>query len=118
MIKREAGHRFKGLKSDDPQAIRGKCMEILWEIARKSWRTVTSHDLRKILLLRKDVVYDGTRLCDISHVRHLFGSENPQVAVSYQWMASMGEIYDALSSKLEGDVLIWLDINFNPQEET
>ena len=117
MIKREAGHRFKGLKSDDPQAIRGKCMEILWEIARKSWRTLTSHDLRKILLLRQDMVHDGARLCDISFVRHLFASESPQVAVSYQWMASMGEVYDALSNKCARGVLVWLDISFNPQEE-
>ena len=115
MLKEEAKDRFEGLEPGDPQAVRDKCMEILRDIAGKPWRELTSHDLRKILLLRQDVVRDGARLCDISYVRHLFSSESPQVAVSYQWMASMGGICDALGSKFEGEALIWLDILFNPQ---
>ena len=118
MLKREAKGRFEDVKGGDRQAARAKCLEILQEIAAKAWRELTSHDLRKILLLRRDVATEtpSARLCDISVVQHMFDSRSPQVAVSYQWMASMGDIYDALCSMFEDpDTRVWLDIKFNRQ---
>ena len=116
MLKKEARERFEDVKAGDRQATRAKCLEILQEIAAKAWRELTSHDLRKILLLRRDVTTTGARLCDTSIVQDMFDPRSPQVAVSYQWMASMGDIYDALCSMFEDpDTPVWLDIKFNRQ---
>ena len=55
--------------------------------------------------------------CDIDFLRPLFRSEGPQVVISYQWAAKVGDVYDGLHQQFGStmDIFVWLDIFFNWQ---
>ena len=110
MLSKEARVNFEGMPESE---ARDKCRQLLQEIADKEWRSITSHDLRKIVLLRAD----KARYCDIDFLQHLFACTMPEVAISYQWAAMVGQVHNGLLKQFDStmEVLVWLDIFFNPQ---
>ena len=110
MLSEEARVNFEGLTEGE---TRDRCLRILQDIADKEWTSITSHDLRKIVLLRAD----KARYCDIDFLRPFFCSEGPQVVISYQWAAKVGDVYDGLHQQFGStmEIFVWLDIFFNRQ---
>ena len=113
MVSEEARVNFEGLTEGE---TRDRCLRILQDIADKEWTSITSHDIRKIVLLRAD----KAGYCDISFLRPFFEREKPEVAISYQWAAKVKDVFNGLSKQFSNNmqVRVWLDILFNPQGES
>lgn len=87
------------------------CFLILKQLAGINMWELKLHDLRIMLLLKEKCIPP----CEFAEVQTLFSEEPHSVALSYQWAASLGEVYSELTSACNLDEKLWVDIVFNPQ---
>jgi hypothetical protein len=87
------------------------CLGFLRNIAES--QALTSHQLRVLVMLRSD----GQVLADVDIVRQSFSTSKPQAVLSYRWQVPLDQLLDGLKqdSGLGSDMLVWIDIYFNPQ---
>ena len=81
-------------------------------ITKTAWRDLTSSDLQAVV---QTVDPDTATAYCVSCVHQLFLPENPDIALSYRWSATLGDIYDGLCSACKLDDTVWIDILFNGQ---